>query len=77
MGKHALEFCEWVSEILRESYYNILILVLQRNELDLGQMGFLDDSKIPDKVMKAKLQVAQEFQVFVYQALETSIKSMK
>ena len=36
LGKHALEFCEWVSEILRENYYNILILVLQRNELDLG-----------------------------------------
>ena len=37
----------------------------------------MDDSKIPDKVMKAKVQVASEFQAFVYQALETSVKSMK
>ena len=40
-------------------------------------MGFMDDGKIPDKVMKAKVQVASEFQAFVYQALETSVKSMK
>ena len=40
-------------------------------------MGFLEESKIPEKVMKAKVQVASEFYAFVYQTLTVSIKSMK
>ena len=36
LGKHMLEFTDWVSDFLRENYYKILILVLQRSELDLG-----------------------------------------
>ena len=36
LGKHVLEFCDWVSDFLRENYYQILILILKRSELDLG-----------------------------------------
>ena len=40
-------------------------------------MGFNDLVKLPDKVLKAKISVAAEFQTFVYQVLEMSLKSMK
>ena len=56
-----LEFTDWVSDFLRENYYKILILVLQRSEFDLSQMGFMSDTKLPDKVLKAKISVAAEF----------------
>ena len=36
LGNHMLEFVDWVSDFLRENYYKILILILQRRELDLG-----------------------------------------
>ena len=36
LGKHMLEFIDWVSDFLRENYYKILILVLQRSEFDLA-----------------------------------------
>lgn len=34
LGKHMLEFCDYAS--VGENYYQILILVLKRSELDLG-----------------------------------------
>ena len=77
LGKHILEFCDWVSDFLREIYYKIIILILNRSELDLGQIGFLEDNKIPEKILKTKIQVASEFQAFAYQTLQISIKSMK
>ena len=40
-------------------------------------MGFNPLEKLSDKVLKAKRAVATEFQTFVYQVLEMSIKSMK
>lgn len=76
LGKHMLEFCDYASDFLRESYYQILILVLKRSELDLGQIGFISDKKLPDKVLKAKIAAAAEFQAFVYQVLGNSVKSM-
>ena len=40
-GEHMLEFCDFVNQFLREKYYQILVTVLQRNELDLGHL-FID-----------------------------------
>ena len=38
LGKHLLEFCDYINEFVRERYYKLLTLVLKRSELDLGQM---------------------------------------
>jgi hypothetical protein len=38
LGVHLLQFCDFVSEILREKYYEMMTLLLERGELDLSQL---------------------------------------
>ena len=52
LGKHTLEFCDYANDVLRESYYKIIILILKRSELDLGSLGFISNKKLPEKLNK-------------------------
>ncbi|KAL4460366.1 hypothetical protein ABPG74_000117 [Tetrahymena malaccensis] len=45
VAKHLLEYADQVDEILRELYYETLILINNREELDLSYMGFDRDQK--------------------------------
>ena len=53
-----LEFCEFVDQWLKERYYKILIAVLDRGELDLGQMEINDDMQADEKLFATKKIVA-------------------
>lgn len=44
IGNHMLEFCDYVDQFLRVEYYGILCAVLERGELDIGQMQVEKDS---------------------------------
>ena len=39
LGKHVLEHCDYVNELLKENYYKMLTAILKRGELELGQMA--------------------------------------
>ena len=40
IGEHMLMFCVQVNQFLREKYFEILVSILNRSELDLAQMMF-------------------------------------
>jgi len=44
VAKHLLEYSDQVDEFLRELYYETLILINNREELDLSYMGFDRDN---------------------------------
>ena len=45
IGEHMLEFCDYVDQFSKERYYKILVAVLDRGELDLGQMEIKEEMK--------------------------------
>ena len=61
LGLHTLRQVEYVSDLLRESYYNIITLILQRGELDLNSMAVGFNEKFKggkrDKVLKGEIAI--------------------
>lgn len=79
LGSHCLEFCEWVQAALRQYYYEILILILQRDCLHLGQLSLKhpsDQKPLSKKLFARKAQTAANYQLFIYKVLRFSIKHL-
>ena len=54
LGEHMLEFCDFVNQFLREIYYQILVTVLQRNELDLDHLLISPEDQKKKKNLASK-----------------------
>ena len=74
IGEHMLEFCQQVDQFLRERYYKILVAVLDRGELDLGQMEINSDDQYDAKLFANKKTLAAAFQRFIYRTLVHATK---
>ena len=65
MGKHILQFCDYVNDVIKEYYYKILTAILQRGELELGQMmvKFHENFKgsMAQKVLKSEIEIIVEY----------------
>lgn len=61
IGEHMLEFCDYVNQFARVKYYAILVAVLDRNELDLGQMMFENPQEYSKKHMAQKKEITAAF----------------
>ena len=79
MGTHCLSFVEFTEMNFRNSYYEILYLILHRGELDLNQIGFgnLSPKLLSDKrLMSEKEKVAVKYQHLIYEGLRFSIEKL-
>lgn len=57
-------------------YYSILVAVLERSELDLGQMMFENPQEYSKKHMAQKKEITAAFQKFIHKVLEHGINLM-
>jgi len=71
-----LEFCDFVNQFLKEPYYKILVKVLERGELDLGQMLFEKDEQVNTKLYANKKALTAAYQKFIFRMLEFGLKLM-
>ena len=71
-----LEFCDFVNQFVKEEYYKILVSILQRGELDLGQMLFEKDDQINKKLLINKKALTAAYQKFIHRVLAAGIKLM-
>lgn len=79
LGNHCLEFADWVHPPLRPKYFDMLSLILQRGELSLRSLQLIEESKnnvIPPKIFKRKVDVAADYELFIYQVLSKCIKML-
>jgi len=73
-----LSFVDFVDYDLKGLYYEILHLILQRGELDLGQVGIFTkaSARHNKSVINAKKKVAVKYQYFIYDALRYCIDKL-
>ena len=76
LGEHILEFCEFVNQYLKEYYFKVLVAILDRGELDLGQMIFEKDELSNKKLLQNKKALAGAYQRFTFKVLESGLKSL-
>ena len=58
IGEHMLMFCVQVNQFLREKYFEILVSILNRSELDLAQMMFEKEDVSNKKLLANKKALA-------------------
>jgi len=76
IGEHMLEFCDFVNQFMRERYYMILVAILERGELDLGQMKFERSVFANKKLLANKKQLAAAYQKFINRTLAHGLHLM-
>lgn len=76
LGVHCLDFGDWVPETLRDKYFQILTLIVQRGELNLDSLSLHEPAKYKPNIFKKKIDVAAAYQVLIYKVLEKCIKSL-
>ncbi|CAD8207514.1 unnamed protein product [Paramecium octaurelia] len=73
-----LETADQQQEQLREQYYAILKLLMNRGELSLSQLGFSDQTqKTDEKLLKFKMDIGLSYQVFLQKGLSTTLEKLK
>jgi hypothetical protein len=92
LAKHLLEYADQVDEGLRDNYYDCLLQIINREELDLGYMGFdSEDKKVHKSELRKvdiqkldlknqniykKLRVCLSYQNFLYQTTELVLQKI-
>ncbi|CAD8184495.1 unnamed protein product [Paramecium octaurelia] len=73
-----LETADQQQELLREQYYTILKLIMNRGELSLAQLGFSDQTqKTNDKLLKFKMEIGLNYQIFLQKGLSITLEKLK
>ncbi|CAD8117542.1 unnamed protein product [Paramecium sonneborni] len=73
-----LETADQQQELLREQYYTILKLLMNRGELSLSQLGFSDQTqKTNEKLLKFKLEISLTYQIFLQKGLSITLEKLK
>ncbi|CAD8111098.1 unnamed protein product [Paramecium primaurelia] len=73
-----LETADQQQEQLREQYYTILKLLMNRGELSLSQLGFSDQTqKTNEKLLKFKMDIGLSYQIFLQKGLSTTLEKLK
>lgn len=73
-GLHLVEYCKVIDLQFKEDYYQSLIFLLKRGELNLEYIGFdvSEQQKVQasgDKAIAYKVEIALKFQQFMYNSL--------
>lgn len=77
LGQHLLQTADDLDDSFREQSYYILKLLISRGELDLNQVGFTEQTEETDhRLYKYKLQVSLNYQRFMYEALDKTLKKI-
>ena len=71
-----LMFCVQVNQFLREKYFEILVSILNRGELDLAQMMFEKEDVSNKKLLANKKALASACQKFFHNVLAFGISTM-
>ena len=61
---------------MKEKYFKILVCVLDRSELDLGQMLFEKEQRYSKKLLERKLEMTSAYQRFINKQLAFGISLM-
>ncbi|CAD8206441.1 unnamed protein product [Paramecium pentaurelia] len=73
-----LETADQQQETLREQYYTILKLIMNRGELSLAQLGFSDQTqKTNEKLLKLKMEIGLTYQIFLQKGLSITLEKLK
>lgn len=79
LGNHILEFGDWVPTLLRPMYFEVLHKIIARGEMSLASLSLFNvssDPKISKKIMDKKVDVAADYELFIYKVLKFCIKTL-
>ena len=74
LGLHFLGFCDFVNELLREKYYEILVKILYRSELDLSMLDLV--AHVKKDVRQSQIHIISIFRQFINAILKNTIQNM-
>ncbi|CAK82570.1 unnamed protein product (macronuclear) [Paramecium tetraurelia] len=73
-----LESADQQEETIREQYYVLIKLILNRGELSLNQVGFSEETeKTSEKLLKFKTEIGLNYQSFLYKCLGIVLQKLK
>ncbi|CAD8159681.1 unnamed protein product [Paramecium pentaurelia] len=78
IAQKLLESADQQEEIIREEYYILIKLILNRGELSLNQVGFSEETeKTSEKLLKFKTEIGLNYQSFLYKCLGIVLQKLK